>query len=139
MRLFRTVPVSICLGEYTLIMTLSPIFGLSGKDEQFAFKRALSRLHEMTSESYEREESWAPLPPTSRKWENSWKATPIRPLPASTKEESPVQAINDEVFGFEAPFESQPPQPKLNTDERPEAPLLREYHIWGMRQDDESK
>ena len=94
----------------------------------------------MTSESYEREESWSPLPPTSRKWENSLKAAPALPHPAPTNEESPVQAVNDELWGFEAAFEGRPsPPPKVNTDERPEAPRLREHHIWGMRRDDESQ
>ena len=94
----------------------------------------------MTSESYEREESWTPLPPTSRKWENSLKATPLPPAPTPTDEESLVQAIKEEEYAFEAAFEREPPKPKLNTGERPEAPRLREYHIWGMRQDqDESQ
>lgn len=45
----------------------------TGKEEQFAYKRALSRLIEMTSATYLCEESWTPLPLASRKWEGASK------------------------------------------------------------------
>ncbi|KAG1751352.1 AFG1-like ATPase-domain-containing protein [Suillus paluster] len=48
----------------------------SGQEEQFAFKRALSRLAEMTSKSYFDQERWNPLPVTSRKWEQAMESTP---------------------------------------------------------------
>ncbi|KAI0684734.1 hypothetical protein BC835DRAFT_1310420 [Cytidiella melzeri] len=80
----------------TALETLS-IF--SGKDEQFAFKRALSRLIEMTSESYGTYKQWTPLPDAARKWERT--------------------SITSNV----------------STGQRPEAPRLREEHIWGVRED----
>lgn len=91
----------------------------------------------MTSESYAREESWTPLPPTSRKWENSSDPVPLQyPVTPIPKKEEPAQDLNENVYGLEPQFERDPPQPKLSPDERPEAPRLREHHIWGMRPDE---
>ena len=42
-------------------VALEALSMFSGKEEQFAYKRALSRLHEMTSEGYAAQERWAVL------------------------------------------------------------------------------
>ncbi|KAI0798473.1 AFG1-like ATPase-domain-containing protein [Irpex lacteus] len=90
----------------------------SGKDEQFAFKRALSRLLEMTSESYSKEEQWNPLPDASRKWERSSVVGQPGPQP------TPV-----------APHGGYVNSDRVDLTQRPEAPQLREEHIWGVRED----
>ncbi|KAF9816748.1 hypothetical protein IEO21_03910 [Rhodonia placenta] len=108
----------------------------SGKDEQFAFKRALSRLLEMTSDSYAEQEQWAPLPPSSRKWE--------APSPQSQADQRPDQRplqwapslrpadleTADSVHG--ATRES---SASADSEGRPEAPRLSPAHVWGVRED----
>lgn len=53
--------------------TLTPGFAslavFTGEDERFAFKRAVSRLHEMTSPHYWRTAKWRPLDKEARSWE----------------------------------------------------------------------
>ncbi|KAG0707092.1 AFG1-like ATPase-domain-containing protein [Suillus ampliporus] len=55
----------------SVLASLENLSIFSGQEEQFAFKRALSRLSEMTSKSYFHQERWNPLPPTARKWEQA--------------------------------------------------------------------
>jgi peroxisome-assembly ATPase len=104
----------------------------SGKDEQFAFKRALSRLVEMTSESYGREERWTPLPHAARKWEGLGNPDAL-PTSEDTIPLGKV-AFEDTSYDFaeEAAYEN---QVSANVSQRPEAPRLREEHIWGVRED----
>ncbi|KAL0572696.1 hypothetical protein V5O48_009270 [Marasmius crinis-equi] len=90
----------------------------SGKDEQFAFKRALSRLLEMTSSSYHRDEEWRPLPLDSRQWEKI-RVTP-RSKVAVIYEDKPTQEADEST---QVPRDLQPP------------PKLRDYHVWGVRED----
>ncbi|KAH8108023.1 AFG1-like ATPase-domain-containing protein [Cristinia sonorae] len=91
----------------------------SGKEEQFAFKRALSRLKEMTSEVYWREEQWSPLPLSSRKWESL--------------------SGNDTLLSIQGDGESLPSVAVVANEPsaalRPEAPRVRDSHFWGMRND----
>ena len=118
--------------ETTAALETLSIF--SGKDEQFAFKRALSRLLEMTSESYVREEQWTPLPEAVRKWEKSsfGEVAKSTVIGASTSGTSTQPPHDLEDFAAEAEFAS-PGQP--DTSLRPEAPQLREEHVWGVRDD----
>ena len=107
-----------------------------GKDEQFAFKRALSRLLEMTSESYAQEETWAPLPAGLRKWERSIvDAEPVSSGTgrghATTYWEHPRGTIGSGDFAGEAANEGV----SASIGGRPEAPRLSEAHIWGVRED----
>lgn len=119
------------LGSSDALETLSMF---SGKDEQFAYKRALSRLLEMTSESYGREEKWTPLPDAARKWEQ---ASALGGQPAAKDSGNALKdwkVIHDEAsgdFAAEAAYEGTT-EPG---DERPEAPRLREEHVWGVRED----
>ncbi|KAH9935750.1 AFG1-like ATPase-domain-containing protein [Fomitopsis serialis] len=111
----------------TSALALDTLSIFSGKDEQFAFKRALSRLLEMTSESYAQEEHWTPLPLSSRKWERSeagrshntthWE----RPRSTAPSSDFAIEAANEGTSGLQ--------------DGRPEAPRLHEAHIWGVRDD----
>lgn len=104
----------------------------SGKDEQFAFKRALSRLLEMTSESYRREERWTPLPDTARKWERSSAVDALTTSAnAVPRNETTFGGISSD-FAEEAAYEN---RGSVYVSQRPEAPRLREEHIWGVRED----
>ncbi|TFK26508.1 hypothetical protein FA15DRAFT_654338 [Coprinopsis marcescibilis] len=56
----------------TMGLALDSLSIFSGQDEQFAFKRALSRIQEMSSVEYNSESyQWAPLPADQRRWEIS--------------------------------------------------------------------
>ncbi len=120
---------------------------LSGKDEQFAFQRALSRLREMTSESYARDEQWTPLPPSARKWETSQSPTqspspsppqssfppPHRNFKARSDDAAPVTGRPSSDFAEEASAHATHPHPHPTA--RPPAPRLRADHVWGVRED----
>ncbi|TFY56993.1 hypothetical protein EVJ58_g7297 [Rhodofomes roseus] len=116
----------------TSALALDTLSIFSGKDEQFAFKRALSRLLEMTSESYAREEHWTPLPATSRKWERSSAHEPLSSRSHNTTHwERPRGTSPSSDFAAEASNEGASALP----DGRPAAPRLDEAHIWGVRDD----
>ncbi|KAG7098402.1 hypothetical protein E1B28_000361 [Marasmius oreades] len=99
------------------IMPLDTLSIFSGKDEQFAFKRALSRLLEMTSSGYNRDEEWSPLPLDSRQWEQT-RVQPTR-----------TDITNVANYHREAPQDSQVPR-----DLKP-PPILYDHHVWGVRDD----
>ena len=82
-----------------------------GQDEQFAFKRALSRLIEMTSSSYIEDETWSPLPASSRKWE--------------ARDTSTYETVGVDNVAVA----------KGHGYQRPEAPRISADHIWGVRED----
>ncbi|KAI0775799.1 AFG1-like ATPase-domain-containing protein [Trametes elegans] len=117
----------------TAPLALDKLSIFSGKDEQFAFKRALSRLLEMTSESYARDEQWAPLPPSARKWETSSALSPSPSPPHHPSDDQPTapRSRPSEDFAEEASAESSPAHPA----DRPPAPRLSADHIWGVRED----
>ncbi|EMD37678.1 hypothetical protein CERSUDRAFT_136414 [Gelatoporia subvermispora B] len=104
------------------VVALDKLSIFSGKDEQFAFKRALSRLLEMTSDSYAQEETWVPLPPNERKWE----------IPADGGDGSMHQPVD-------APDNLSDERAKHWVNEhdqvRPDAPQIRDTHVWGMSDD----
>ncbi|KAI0630434.1 AFG1-like ATPase-domain-containing protein [Trametes polyzona] len=130
-------------------LALDKLSIFSGKDEQFAFKRALSRLLEMTSESYARDETWNPLPPSARKWETpTSSSTPSAPSghhkapsqipsphePSRSHDSDRVTASPSTTADFAeeaAPHGAQRPHPA----DRPPAPRLSADHIWGVRED----
>jgi protein AFG1 len=98
-----------------------------GHDERFAYKRALSRLKDMTSTTYARDTEWSPLPAEMRKWESSEPGPNLvlsgaRPPPLDTLEAGPDYATEAAYEGGRAP-------------PRPEAPKLKEHHVWGVRED----
>ncbi|ESK92105.1 putative mitochondrial atpase [Moniliophthora roreri MCA 2997] len=109
------------------IMPLDTLSIFSGKDEQFAFKRALSRLIEMSSESYNRDEVWSPLPLASRRWEGY-----LQPgINTSFSRSEPPQSVKlDDDYASEAAYDAQ----NLPKDLRP-PPKLRDHHVWGVRED----
>ncbi|KAI0358524.1 hypothetical protein OH77DRAFT_1420920 [Trametes cingulata] len=119
----------------TAALALDKLSIFSGKDEQFAFKRALSRLLEMTSESYARDEQWTPLPPSARKWETSTSAaatpTSNSRLQERKSRDIPVTSRPSTDFAEEASAHS---THALAAD-RPSAPRLSADHVWGVRED----
>ncbi|KAI9067251.1 hypothetical protein FKP32DRAFT_1588610 [Trametes sanguinea] len=122
-------------------LALDKLSIFSGKDEQFAFKRALSRLVEMTSESYARDEHWNPLPASARKWESptSPHAPPrphsppsSAPPPPNVQHEHPHRSsASTSDFADEA--SAHPSHP--SSFDRPPAPRLSPDHVWGVRED----
>ncbi len=48
----------------------------TGKDEEFSYRRAISRLYELTSDT---QRQWQPLPETVRSWERSAEHSPLTP------------------------------------------------------------
>ncbi|KIP06505.1 hypothetical protein PHLGIDRAFT_24533 [Phlebiopsis gigantea 11061_1 CR5-6] len=110
-------------------IALEQLSMFSGKDEQFAYKRALSRLLEMTSESYASEEQWTPLPMADRKWEQPAGAPlPRRAHGASTPPRPDATQSADADFAEEAAYSRAAP---VDPSQRPEAPRLRHEHVWG--------
>ncbi|EGO25507.1 hypothetical protein SERLADRAFT_448478 [Serpula lacrymans var. lacrymans S7.9] len=111
-------------------LALDKLSIFSGQDEQFAFKRALSRLMEMSSSVYFSEEKWTPLPPSSRKWESALTGSLLsRPStsPDSIRDEDSMRDDESSRKDTGNHFNS--------LLERPEAPRLSEDHIWGVRED----
>ncbi|KZP22052.1 hypothetical protein FIBSPDRAFT_739626 [Athelia psychrophila] len=114
----------------------------SGQDEQFAFKRALSRLIEMTSPNYRLTAHWTPLPASLRKWEEPSEP----PLPGSLQSLPPVPRTStaprtdnhfnhvdgDSDFAAEAAYAQ---RENHAPGVRPEAPRLGQEHVWGVRDD----
>ena len=127
-------------------VALETLSMFSGKEEQFAYKRALSRLREMTSEGYGKEETWAPLPAAERKWERSARVAATsssasrRSVPAAATVDAAVAMSNvhiaDAAFDFavEAAYQGDSTV-QVDVRQRPEAPRLREEHVWGVRDD----
>ncbi|KAH9485556.1 Lactation elevated protein 1-like protein B [Psilocybe cubensis] len=125
----------------------------SGEEEQFAFKRALSRLSEMTSAAYNRTNQWSPLPLSDRRWETelphtgtveSSSAFIAKAEPRASAEyaqqhqltqprpEAPSRSAtyDSDDFATEASCETVGPSFK-----RPQAPRINADHVWGVRED----
>ncbi|RPD57550.1 hypothetical protein L226DRAFT_301305 [Lentinus tigrinus ALCF2SS1-7] len=122
----------------TRTLALDTLSIFSGKDEQFAFKRALSRLLEMTSETYAKEEQWAPLPLDARKWETSTSdsvpprlSNSISSGTSTHPQATRVPSSDATDFAEEASLDRTSTSPA----DRPPAPRLSADHIWGVRED----
>ncbi|KAH6913882.1 AFG1-like ATPase-domain-containing protein [Coprinopsis sp. MPI-PUGE-AT-0042] len=134
----------------------------SGKDEQFAFKRALSRIQEMTSETYnQQDDDWTPLPVEERKWEAKSKPPPMRAQGQGPQLDGgsvygsqngamslqadldPLRhAANRTPTGSAHPRHQDGRQPTYSSAEamikRPHAPHIHpDLHIWGMSEQSE--
>lgn len=100
-----------------------------GQDEQFAFKRALSRLLEMTSPAYGEVNVWTPLPANVRKWETTkWVSIDSGSLPNPPRRLDPEisSALSDD-FAEEAAYHT-----VHRLAKRPPPPELRAHHVWGI-------
>ncbi|KAF7789310.1 hypothetical protein EIP86_000254 [Pleurotus ostreatoroseus] len=120
----------------------------SGKDEQFAFQRALSRLREMTSAAYRHTERWAPLPDAVRRWERTQAEAQVSRAATESAgaEAGVVEAGSGRVMrkpepepdlAQEAAYASDPEESHgpASSSLRPAAPRLRSEHMWGVRED----
>ncbi|KAJ7693369.1 AFG1-like ATPase-domain-containing protein [Mycena rosella] len=96
------------------VVALETLSIFSGQEEQFAFKRALSRLIEMTKGDRTWEKRTAPYPGTAH---------------ARSRDLDPRPAEPDD-FASEAAY-----LPNMGTDARPAAPKLKADHVWGVRDD----
>ncbi|GLB37031.1 putative AFG1-like ATPase [Lyophyllum shimeji] len=104
----------------------------SGQDEQFAFKRALSRLIEVTSARYGQGplDEWTPLASSVRKWETPTQALGGR-VPATTPGAATDRSGQpDDFVEEEAAHENLEQILK-----RPHPPRLSPDHVWGVRDD----
>ncbi|KAJ7130813.1 AFG1-like ATPase-domain-containing protein, partial [Mycena crocata] len=107
------------------VIPLDTLSIFSGQEEQFAFKRALSRLIEMTSPAYAHTAQWAPLSKGERTWEKGIAST--RPSHARSRDidSSPANADEDNLSSL---------NPGIDPA-RPAAPRLKADHVWGVRDD----
>ncbi|KAJ6489487.1 AFG1-like ATPase-domain-containing protein [Mycena vitilis] len=109
-------------------LALDTLSIFSGQEEQFAFKRALSRLIEMTSPVYVRYVQWAPLADRERTWERSIAYT--GELHTRANNIDPPPAERDD-FADEAAYL----RPQGGLGVKPTAPRLKPDHVWGVRDD----
>ncbi|OCF33532.1 AFG1-family ATPase [Kwoniella heveanensis BCC8398] len=101
----------------------------TGEDEKFAYKRAVSRLIEMTTSPVYAQEEWVPLDLQSRSWEG--KAETGTPATKLGRPSSPSERKAD--FGVEAGY-SRPDklaEPTSDSDSRT-PPRIKEQHVWGV-------
>ncbi|KAJ7680692.1 AFG1-like ATPase-domain-containing protein [Mycena polygramma] len=113
-------------------LALNTLSIFSGQEEQFAFKRALSRLIEMTSSAYVRNVKWAPLADRERTWERSIPYTGELHARANNmiiNIDPPPAELDD--FADEAAYL----QPQGGLGVKPTAPRLKPDHVWGVRDD----
>ncbi|KZT53935.1 hypothetical protein CALCODRAFT_474079 [Calocera cornea HHB12733] len=107
-----------------------PLSIFTGEEERFAYARAVSRIHELSSASQSRER-WIPMNRSARRWEtptlSSYQLTASPPpLPPRRRQEDP-----NSDFAHEAANERPTPRGVL----RVEPPTIREQHVWGARDD----
>nr|XP_031857709.1 uncharacterized protein CI109_006869 [Kwoniella shandongensis]KAA5524781.1 hypothetical protein CI109_006869 [Kwoniella shandongensis] len=103
----------------------------TGEDEKFAYKRAISRLVEMTTSSTYAKEDWLPLDVKLRSWE-----TPVDQLAQSKPTKTfrnitRIDAANDD-FASEAGYSRTEVKKNGSTQELRNPPKLKEQHVWGV-------
>lgn len=103
----------------------------TGQDEQFAYRRALSRIYEMTSREYVKTARWTPIPADARVWEH---ATNL-PLPSTKPVSSSLAPKESEqeasVKGFGGRESVDPAFPHAEPKVR-KKPLIDSSHMWGV-------
>ncbi|EAL20923.1 hypothetical protein CNBE2840 [Cryptococcus deneoformans B-3501A] len=120
----------------------------TGEDEKFAYKRAVSRLIEMTSSPSYAVEEWAPLEPTLRSWEGrphppggaSKTYKQLAPSPSYEVEDETNINIDSRVViercdSYHHPINNESEERKKlfkkDGDRKPPTPI-HEQHIWGV-------
>ncbi|KAL1411127.1 hypothetical protein Q8F55_002077 [Vanrija albida] len=127
---------------------VSAIF--TGEDERFAYKRAVSRLVEMSTSASYAAEPWIPLAPADRGWEGG--AADADTPRAIVHRDTGNGFRGDDVFAAEAgaahahrrrpdrhqasnPVMPEPPIPEPPTPgPRDGAPKIAEVHAWGVEE-----
>ncbi|GAA5842336.1 hypothetical protein JCM5353_000763 [Sporobolomyces roseus] len=120
----------------------------SGEEERFAFKRAVSRLFEMNSPEYLVTATHTPMPSSVRSWERthsiSSSVSPLASAPArhSMGEKQPLPSGQDDKLSgvldpadLRAKWKDGMPTYEKEVDVRGDKPVLKEDHIWGVRED----
>ncbi|GAA5827955.1 hypothetical protein JCM11251_005665 [Rhodosporidiobolus azoricus] len=124
----------------------------TGEEERFAFKRAVSRVHEMSSAEYLVTSTHSPLPSNVRTWETD--SSSIFSSPSATAAQPPLHAVGDKgdlPSGLEdrlsgvldpkdlrARWPEGMPKAEKEVDVRPgrpmgdERPKIKEDHVWGV-------
>ena len=95
-----------------------------GEEERFAYRRAVSRLIEMTSERYAATAQWSPIPAEHRKWEG---------YGYSRHRHRPVGEVAS--VDLQHPYHGSSSGSVVKERPGPAAPRLRDEHIWGVRDD----
>ncbi|WWC65826.1 uncharacterized protein I303_108448 [Kwoniella dejecticola CBS 10117] len=105
----------------------------TGEDEKFAYKRAVSRLVEMTTSPTYAKEEWLPLDLASRTWERSKNPTTARrAYRRSTSDPSADSTrLKLDDFATEAGY-SRPGKLESSVTERKSPPVIKEQHVWGV-------
>ncbi|ORY34742.1 AFG1-like ATPase-domain-containing protein [Naematelia encephala] len=123
----------------------------TGEDERFAYKRAVSRLVEMTTSPTYAKEAWMPLDQAGRAWEGKRQmtATPTLTTPSpstisqlaspnpSIVSPSPGATLKEDEsddFAAEAGY-SRPSRIRPNDPEDKGAPVISEHHVWGVTEE----
>ncbi|KAJ9116379.1 hypothetical protein QFC22_004820 [Naganishia vaughanmartiniae] len=122
----------------------------TGEDERFAYKRAVSRLIEMTRSKHYAREEWLPLHESHRRWEKialtkplpppdylvaarAERAVPMASISTGSEGESAVlQDSSASDFAEEAGY-SRPSRLAKAEKEHGPAPVIGEEHVWGVR------
>lgn len=110
----------------------------TGQDEQFAYKRALSRIYELTSAEFLKTASHTPLPASERVWEQD---VPSSPSSGSRAPSSDIHYSPPSASQGEAPTYTEekyprgtkvdPSDPDLVVSELPK-PRIGSSHFWGV-------
>jgi peroxisome-assembly ATPase len=113
----------------------------TGQDEQFAYKRALSRIYEITSKEFVRCAKHTPIPPQDRVWEHSnAKPTHYSRAPSSgfTPPASPEPIISADDADISSTARKyprgtkvDPSDPEIDVSELPK-PKIGTPHFWGV-------
>ncbi|GAA5999954.1 uncharacterized protein JCM10292_003554 [Rhodotorula paludigena] len=119
----------------------------TGEDERFSFKRAVSRVHEMSSAEYLVTAVHQPLPAHVRSWETSSAAATaaaaaaLSPARHAVGEKAPLPSGRDDLLSgvlepsdLRAKWPEGRPASEKEVDVR-QKPVLREEHVWGVRED----
>ncbi|WWC92798.1 uncharacterized protein L201_007757 [Kwoniella dendrophila CBS 6074] len=102
----------------------------TGEDEKFAYKRAVSRLIEMTTSPTYIVEEWLPLDLESRTWEKSKNQTTAR----STQRRLATGLASSVGLSDDLAVEAGYSRPdKLDPEAKArKAPVIKEQHMWGV-------
>lgn len=125
----------------------------TGEEERFAFKRAVSRVHEMSSAEYLVTAEHSPLPSAVRTWEQTVSSS----LASPAAQAAAASSLARHVVGDKAPLPSSaedrlsgvldpsdlrakwpdgmPAGDKEVEVRRSDKPVLSEAHVWGVRED----
>lgn len=101
-------------GEEEMNKNFTDLKKFTGEDEMFAYKRAVSRINEMTLSLRWRENAWIPLHGSIKPWENAAKK----------------DTANRVVKGSGTATSEEPTDGTIGQDEH--APQFKEYNFWSM-------